>query len=367
MRVAAARASAAALALALACSAGAPAPASSTAPEGAAPAGACAWFGDARGDVLYFGVSSFWSALRESGGDPTAELRAGGARMLGRFDLARARMLPPLALGPADAKSGVWDVLAHPNGWIYFTTFFERAGRVDLASGRVEWFDAAGAGLNELARGPHGRVLATRYRSAGASGSVVVLDERGAVLAEHALGATEGFTVAAKSLAYDPGRDAIWVNTDLLDAAGASPLHDARLLRLSDGRELLRWRAPELQFMAFAEDGTGFLAERSETLLRLRVVPPGAEAPLLVGRQIPLDDDLPASDFAQDIRLAKDGRVLVTRWSGAVHVVSPDGGVVDLQLPRQPGGLYYTAVARGAQVCATYCRGVEVVCREVAR
>ena len=32
-------------------------------------AGACAWFGDARNDVLYFGVAGFWSELRAAGGD----------------------------------------------------------------------------------------------------------------------------------------------------------------------------------------------------------------------------------------------------------------------------------------------------------
>jgi streptogramin lyase len=121
-------------------------------------AGACAWFGDARAGVLYFGIS-----LREAGGDPRAELQFAGARAIGRFDLARERMLAPLAITPAPARSGVWDVLAHTNGWLYFTTFWEHAGRVDPATGRVEWFTSAGAALNELAQLPDGRVLASRY------------------------------------------------------------------------------------------------------------------------------------------------------------------------------------------------------------
>ena len=276
-------------------------------------------------------------------------------------------MLAPLAIGPADAKSGVWDVLAHPNGWIYFTTFFESAGRVEPASGRVEWFRAAGTGLNELALGPGGRILASRYGRDGGSGSVVVLAETGEIVAEHALAAPAGLTVAAKSIAYDRVRDAAWVNTDLL-AEGAPPAHDARVLALADGRELAHWAAPELDFMTFGPDGTGFLAERSEELLRLRVLAPDPHAsPQIGGRRIPLDDAMPASDFAQEVRALSDGRVLVTRWSGVVHVISPGGRVADLELPRAGEGLYYTGVAAGARVCATFCRGIEVVCRPAPR
>ena len=313
--------------------------------------------------MLYFGVSAFWRALRAAGGDATAELRAGAPRELGRFDLARGRMLPALAIGPPEAKSGVWDVLAHPNGWVYFTTFFEHAGRVDPASGRVEWFTSAGAGLNELALGPRGNVLATRYGRDGGSGAVVVLDERGALLAEHALVADAGMVAAAKSLAYDPVRDAVWVNTDLLPAAGGAPGHDARVLAFADGRELARWSAPELQFMAFSADGTGFLVERTEELLRLRVLPPRSEAqPQWAGRLIPLDDAFPALDFAQDLKLAPDGSAIVTRWSGRVHVISPDREVRDVNFPRREDGLYYSAVQRGRDLCATHCGRVEVIC-----
>jgi hypothetical protein len=359
----------AAVACVLACAA----PASRVVPgrgSAAAAGGACAWFGDARDDTLYFGISRFWRALRDAGGDPRAELRAGGARELGRFDLARERLLAPLAIGPTAAKSGVWDVLAHPNGWIYFTTFWEKAGRVDPASGALEWFEGAGDGLNELALLPDGRVLATRYGRGGASGSVVVLSERGDVLAEHALDSSPEVVAAAKSVAYDPARDAAWVNTDLLPASGgaAAAGHDARVISLASGRELARWSSPELEFMSFGADGTGFLVERDAELLVLRVVPPDARAPLpLAGRLIVLDDAFPAADFAQDVKLAEGGNVVVTRWSGFVHVVSPDGRVRTLALPKAEGALYYTGVERNGRVCATRCAGVDVVCGRLLR
>ena len=53
----------------------------------------------------------------------------------------------------------------------------------------------------------------------------------------------------------------------------------------------------------------------------------------------------------------------MTRWSGLVHVVSPNGRVATRRLPRlDPTGLYYTAVIRGDRLCASYCAEVTVVC-----
>jgi hypothetical protein len=334
-----------------------------------AAAAACAWFADARGETLFFGISPFWHAMRAAGGDPRAELRAGVAREVGRFDLAGRRLLPPLAIGPADARSGVWDVLAHPNGWLYFTTFWERGGRVDPASGAVEWFEGAGDGLNELALLPDGRVLASRYATGGASGSLVVLSQRGEVLAEHALETDPGVVAAAKSVAYDPARELAWLNTDLLPAGGGPASHDARVIALADGRELARWATPELQFATFDASGVGFLVERAEERLVLRVLPPRTSVPLqLAGRILLLDDAFPAAlDFAQDVKLAPDGSAIVTRWSGLVHVAEPSGRVRTLALPTREGALYYTAVAADGEICATRCAGVEVVCEPAPR
>jgi hypothetical protein len=312
--------------------------------------------------VLYFGVSAFWSALRAAGGDPLADLREPGPRWIGRFDLASERFLPPLELRPAGAATGVWDVLAHPNGRVYYTTYFELAGSVDPVSGEVQEFPAAGQGLNELALGPDGQILVTRYGyGANPDGSVVALSERGDVLAELPLRDPPGLQATAKSLAFDPLRREVWVNTDLFPVSGAGPAqHDARVLGL-DGRERRVVTDPELQFFVFAPDGTGLFAESSEGRLRLR-----QRSPRGLDRFIALVDGyVPTLDFAQDVRAESDGSVVVTRWSGRIHVIEPTGEVRDLVLPQNPGDLYYTAARTGERVCATRCGGIEVVCADL--
>src|SRR5262245_65424998 len=52
----------------------------------------CAWYGDPRGGVLYFGESAFWASERAHG-DPLADRVVPGPRRIGRFDLSRRRML----------------------------------------------------------------------------------------------------------------------------------------------------------------------------------------------------------------------------------------------------------------------------------
>ena len=322
----------------------------------------CAWFGDVRGPVLYFGVSAFWSALRAAGDDPLGDLREPGPRWIGRFDLASERFLPPLELRPGGAATGVWDVLAHPNGRIYYTTYFDLAGSVDPARGDVEEFAGAGLGLNELALGADGTILVTRYGfGADNRGSLVVLSESGAVLAEHALTDPPGHRAAAKSLAFDPLRREVWVNTDLFPTGGAGAvLHDARVLG-PDGRERRLVADPELQFFVFTAEGTGLFAEASEGRLRLR-----ERSPRGLDRFVALEDEFVAGlDFAQDLRVESDGSVLVTRWSGHVHVIGPKGEVRDVALPHGPGDLYYTAAQWGERICATRCGGIEVVCADL--
>jgi hypothetical protein len=323
----------------------------------------CAWFGDVSGSTLYFGVSAFWSALRAAGGDPLADLAAPGPLWVGRFDLAGERFLPPLVLAPEGAATGVWDVLVHPNGWVYFTTYFDFAGRVHPERGDVERFPGAGPGLNELALGPGGAVLATRYGvGESVDGALVVLSERGEIVAEHVLPREDGVRALAKSLAFDPRRQEVWLNTDLLSLETGEPAgHDARALA-ADGRERLRIREPELQFFAFTGDGTGDFAEVDGDQLRLR-----QRSPRGLDVFVPLDHAFPpALDFAQELRVEADGSRVITRWSGRVYVVGADLRVRELALPQRAGDLYYTATRTGSRVCATRCGGVEVVCADLS-
>jgi hypothetical protein len=323
----------------------------------------CAWFGDERDGVLWFGVSGFWSAMRQVGGDPRADLAIPAPRWLGRHDLGRNRT--SFLTQPGGAyPTGIWDVLAHPNGQVYFTTYFDAAGVFDPVGAFEEgagWRMLAPdtTGLNELALGPAGRILATRYDPGPQkAGSVVVLGEDGRLQAELPLENPPGYLAAAKSVAWDPVRGEIWVNTDLLPtSAGGAVAHDTRILG-PGGQERLRWQAPEVQFMVFAADGTGYFAERNEDRLRLRIRPPEfAKSPLGTGRWVELDDAFPSGlDFVQEIRVAEDGRAVVTRWSGKVHIVSRSGAVQDVQLPRRDGDLFYTGVLAGDRVCATVCR-----------
>lgn len=327
----------------------------------------CAWYGDAREGVLYFAAAPFWSAFRRLGGDPRGDLQHPGPQLVGRFDLRHRAFQPPLDLGPGGSAAGTWDVLAHPNGRVYFTDFFGASGFVEPASGRVVRFDALGAGLNEIAVGPDGQLLVTRYGSErGADGSVVWIDADGALLAEHVLHGPEGYGVAPKSIAWDPVRREIWLNTDLIPtsaAAGTEVRHDARVLA-ADGGERLRFETPEVQFFTFSEDGTGWFAEVDGRFLRLRVRPrERASSPILTGLVVPLDDAFAReADFVQDLHVAGDS-VVVTRWSGRVHVVDRDGEVRSVALPTGGGSaLYYSGVRAGGEVCATRCGDVEVVC-----
>jgi hypothetical protein len=243
---------------------------------------------------------------------------------------------------------------------------------VDPASGAVERLDTVGPGLNELALGPDSSVLASRYgRDLGGDGSVVVLGPDGAFLAEHVLEpGADGEIAAAKSVAFDPLRREIWVNTDLLPADGGAPGHDARVLDLA-GRELQRVAEPEIQFMAFAPDGAAWIAAAHGRRLILYVRPAGSAADPFTGRVVDLDLAFPREvDFVQDIKPTAGPRgepmAVVTRWSGRVHVVDLAGRVRSLALPAvAEGGLYYTAVLHEGRVCASYCHDTTVVCQRM--
>ena len=321
----------------------------------------CAWYGDARDGVLYFGQAPFWAAHRASGGDPRADLEHPGPQLVGRFDLERERLLAPLDVTAPGARSGVWDVHAHANGRVYFTTFYEEMGWTDPATGASGRFEGLGEGLNEIAPGPGETLLVTRYGGGpDGSGAVLQLSPEGKLLAELAVPPPDGerLQVAPKTPAFDPLRGEVWTTNDLIPADGGDVRYDAVVLG-PEGRVLRRITEPEIQFVAFGPDGGGHLAQVDSAGLRLRQP--------RTGRTIPLDPRFARSlDFAQDVKPLSDGRVVVTRWSGHVHVVSPGGRVASVRLPPvDDGGLYYTAVARGRRVCATYCGGVRVVCSDL--
>jgi len=320
----------------------------------------CAWYGDARDDVLYFGQAAFWSAKRAHGGDPRGDLAEPGPQLIGRFDLRREHMLSPLDVTAPGARSGVWDVYAHDNGRVYYTTFFEEMGTVDPATGDVHRFPELGLGLNEIAAGPGDTLLVTRY-GAGAredpqQGSLLVISPEGVLLEEHALAPPAGYIAAPKTPALDTASGTYWVTADLLPRGADALRNDAFVLSL-DGAQRRRIETPEIQFVA-GDPLVGLLrAERSGSKLDL-VRPAGS---------VVLDSDFAAAfDFAQDVKPTPDGGAVVTQWSGLVHRVATDGSASSLKLPNlQRGGLYYTAVLADDRICATYCAGVRVVCTGV--
>jgi hypothetical protein len=342
----------------------------STAPAPSADERYCAWYGHTVGDLLYFGQSGFWSAHRASGGRPTADLDHAGPALIGRFDLVAEGLLPPLDVTGPNDRSGVWDVLAHPNGRVYFTTYFASAGAVDPETGAVQRFPEAGRGLNELALGPDETLLVSRYGAGNErSGGVVVLHPDGRVLREFPLTPPPGFIAAAKTVAYDALRREIWVTTDLLPQADAPEVgirHDTYVLD-DNGAQIARIESPEVQFVAFAGDGTGYRAEIEAGKLWLHIVPPEEEGTRDASLRIPLEHAFATEfDFVQDIQFTSDDRAVITRWSGWVHVVDASGAIHSRQLPAfEPRGIYYSAALHGRRVCATHCGDVTVVCQEL--
>jgi hypothetical protein len=328
----------------------------------------CAWYGNERDGILYFGQSAFWWASRR--GSPATVLDHPGPAPIGRFDLASARLLESLEVGGPEDRSGVWDVLAHPNRRVYFTTFFGSAGWVDLATDEVIRLPELGDGLNEIAPGPDGTLLASRYfGSDGSGGSVVVIDLEGRLVAEHPLRAPAGFLSAPKTPAWDPRHQRIWVTADILpegsDPGDAAAIRRGAYVLDVNGRQLAYTEQPEIQFVAFGPDGTGYRTEVSGSELALRIVAPDAVDPRIeAGRRIVLDPAFPAKlDFAQDLQILPDGRVVVTRWGGTIHIVRPAGEVRTVSLPRASvDGLYYTGVIGEGRLCATHCGGIEIVC-----
>jgi len=325
----------------------------------------CSWYADAREGVLYFGVSAFWQGLRDSG-SPLGVLEGQGPQVIGRFDLERRAFLPALTLARGRA-AGVWDVLAHENGRLYFSVFYGVSGFRDLESGAVQRFDQLGKGLNEWARGPDGTLFVTRYAAAeNTGGALLWIDLDGNLLGQFSLG-SEGSDerVLPKSVAWDPGRQLAWVTSDQLPAAAGASGHPTLVLDLA-GAQVARIDDVEVQILAFAGDATGYFAVATGNGLELFVLPPGnPKADLAGARRILLDPLFDRRlDFAQGIEVGETGRVLVTTWSGRVFAVDPKSFAVEtIAFPRlHAGGLYYAAATYRGTTCASYCAGVGVVC-----
>jgi len=123
----------------------------------------------------------------------------------------------------------------------------------------------------------------------------------------------------------------------------------------------------EVHFVRFDPGGRGVAAFVADSALRLVELSPGPpEAQLRPHSGTLLDAEFPAAfDFVQDISFGPTREVVLTRWSGRVHVIGADGRVRDVQLPRDdPGDLYYSGALSpdGRTVCATRCGDVAVVC-----
>ncbi len=332
----------------------------------------CAWYGEAREGVLYFGQAPFWSASRQQGNAPEADLAAPGPQWIGRFDLARGELLETLDVSEEGARSGIWDVLPHPNGRVYFTTFYEAAGSIDLSTGEVARYPELGTGLNELALGPEDAIVVTRYGGHGgdplASGSLGLFSPEGLLLAEYPLRAPAGYALAPKTAAWDEAGERYWLSTDLVrrdPAAPPAPSEHPAIVLDARGSEIARIGGIELHFVRFRRDGWGVAAFVADGELRLVELGPGEPRWQLVpGAGQLLDANFPALlDFVQDISFGPEQETIVTRWSGRVHVLGPGDDRRDLQLPRDdPAGLYYSAALWDDDICATYCADVAVVC-----
>jgi hypothetical protein len=331
-----------------------------------------AWFGDSDGRILYFGLSPFWSLWWQSGGDSAADLRAPGDHLIGRFDLRERRFLAPLRVASAasGARSSVWDVLAHSNGRVYYTTYFEEIGSVAADGSDVRHFEALGSGWNELVEGPGGLVYATRYSdrprdpARQTHSSVGVLDPEGRLLREIRIDPGPLGFRAAKSLAVDPTSGDVWVNTDSFGPDGRVSYERFRLT--PDGHVALHQVAPpELHFVAFDARGRGWFAESAGGALTLRVRSAEGElAAASLGPRRP-------GDFVQDIKFAEDGRALLALWSREVVVARLDGAALSLRRvpmqapaecePPQGRSLLYTAVAFRDRLFATLFCGATVL------
>ena len=245
----------------------------------------CAWYGDRRDDVLYFGESPFWNAMRAAGGDPMADSHERGPQVIGRFDLRSESMLASVPTAARDPHAGVWDV-PRPSQRARLLHDLLRVGRLGRPRDRrgQSSSTAAGTGLNELALRPDGRVLATRYGAAGGgTGSVVVLDPDGAIEAELPLRSRAQRRRSGQESRLRPGaRGRLGEHRPRPARRRPERSRRARARVRDRPRARCGSTTPELHFPRFTADGRGFFAWQQGSRLTLRMTQPGRGA----GRQL---------------------------------------------------------------------------------
>ena len=330
-----------------------------------------AWFADSDGQTLYFGLSPFWELFWRSGGDPRADLEEPGDHLIGRFDLTTERFLSPLRVRHASprSRSSVWDVLAHSNGRVYYTTYYEEMGCVDPLSGATRAFPGLGSGLNELTEGPGGNIYVTRYASSPGPageryGAILIVAPGGELIREIRIPSAPGAFTAPKSIAVDPQTGEIWLNADRFLASGGVGHETLHLA--ADGTVIERLSgSPELHFVRFDPDGRAWFAEDADGMLRLRVSLDGREVGRAsLGLRAPLD-------FVQDIHFSADGTAVLAFWSGRIFLARQEAGrlsttALRFGLPREcrpPGGrsVLYSAFATDRWIYATLFCGPTVL------
>jgi hypothetical protein len=187
----------------------------------------------------------------------------------------------------------------------------------------------------------------------------VVLTPEGNLVHEFPVHEDPELFAAPKSLAIDPLTGEIWCNADLL-SEGSDPAFVTYKLSPT-GEIVARSPAPpELHFVAFGRDGTGWFAEADEGRLRLRATRGGQEiARTSLGRPERID-------FVQDIKPISPERVVVSLWSGRAFVAFLDGRFLTAAevrfqrpadcVPPEGRSILYTAVAYRDILYATlYC------------
>jgi hypothetical protein len=304
------------------------------------------------GDQLYFAIAA--------GRDSKIDLQRAGPTLLGRFDLARERMLAPIDVGRVGDRAGTRDLLVRDGGDVFFTTDAERPGLVSVDSGRVRRFGGLPGEYSAIVRGPdHDSLLAGFDREAEEL-AVLRLGAEGRLLAEYRIDVTGLGVAGIRSLVYEPLRGETWILAELADAP------QMRLLIALDTHGRVLWRvSAEIDHLRSTAGGLRWIEVRGRRLALASLESDASVTPPEASERTLLDSRFAAGlDSVEDLWISSNGESVVTRRSGWVHIVSPSGGVARARMPHveAPGG-YVSTVKWGGRLCATYCGGITVACR----